>query len=124
MSRNKRCDRQVIMNIYNDLLDNAIRSGYSKHLGKAYYTEMVMKQVNKYFNCEYKPEVIRKIIQQETARNNVELQHKIMIICKHMETDVDLSEKIMDVQKQTGCSRSIAQYFVKKAYKEWLISLK
>lgn len=124
MSRNKRCDRQVIMNIYNDLLDNAIRSGYSKHLAKSYYTEMVRKQVNKYFNCEYKPEVIRKIIQQETARSNVELQHKIMIICKHMETDIDLSEKITDVQKQTGCSRSIAQYFVKKAYKEWLMSLK
>jgi len=110
--KEKVVNHELVMIIYNELMQNSINQNLVKYLTPQYYYDTINQVLLKYYGKAYKPEVIRKIIRIELKRKSGDITLKIISMYKKWDGIEPPNDLINRIRQQVPCPKEYIHHVI------------
>lgn len=101
----EKINRDTVMVIYDELMENAVHQNMVKYLSMQYYYDTIHKTMKEKHGESYRPDVIRKIIAIELKRKSGKITLQIINTYKRYSDAMTKEEIVSKLQSMVPCPR-------------------
>lgn len=99
----KKVDHSIVMELYDQLMENAVHQKLVKYLSKEYYYETIHEKLKELYGETYQPEVVKKIINAELKKKTGTITLIIISEFKKLSNDCSHDEAIRQISLKVKC---------------------
>jgi hypothetical protein len=104
---------EIVIFIYNQLMQNTIHQGLHNYLGQQYYYDTIHEILQECYNESYSPEGVRKLINAHFKKKNGAITLKIISMYKKWDGVEPEKDLINRIREKVPCMKEYIQHVIK-----------
>jgi hypothetical protein len=104
---------ELVLFIYNELMQNTIHHGLNVYLGRKYYYDTIHEILQAHYDESYSPEGIKKLINAHLKKKNGVITLKIISMYKKWDGVEPEKDLINRIREKVPCMKEYIQHVIK-----------